>query len=467
MDTHHIGLRGWTSLHVTAWASNWLLPTTAAASLASIFGVIAARTCFSARARAVVSQKSCQSWCVTMEPRLRFHLSSLSGWHRLCCVQMLALRASASTQNDSGRIEWAKLSIARSPRSSRTLRGTRQCYEPNFVVALQLTSTKAAVAPRRTFCGPTISTRSPRSSRAAPASTTSTTGSASGTWGTWWPRTARWPFTATSCTRSATGSTPTSRWRSTVQWIGSPRRSRCRSPTTRGPTSSSSTPRRPRRSWRPSCCARCRDPTSWPTAAARARRRCSRCGACCARLTPARRSWSRRPTSTRSSNTTRSHASWSGPTWAAWSRLTWSSSCCASRCARACPRSRSASSPRAWRLSTTCCRRSARSGCRTWRRASASASSHRSSRGGARRTARRRAAAAAAAQPARRAAIARPARAAAWATAPSTRRGCASCWRATRTRRRRTRSRRRSRRRTSTRRSPSSSRRGSSLSSTP
>ena len=42
VDTHPFGLRGCTSLHASAWASNWLLPTMAAASLASIYGVIAA-----------------------------------------------------------------------------------------------------------------------------------------------------------------------------------------------------------------------------------------------------------------------------------------------------------------------------------------------------------------------------------------------------------------------------------------
>ena len=126
VGTHHIGLRGCTSTHAAAWASNWLLPTTAAASLASIYGVIVAGICSTARERAAVSQNCCQIWCRTMVPRLWSRLPSPSGCRRSCCVLRLEPRASASTRINSGRIEWARLSIARSARSSRTLRGTHQ-----------------------------------------------------------------------------------------------------------------------------------------------------------------------------------------------------------------------------------------------------------------------------------------------------------------------------------------------------
>ena len=196
-----------------------------AVSLVTTFGVIAPNTCSWARARVVDSRNYCLGTRWTMGPRLRSRSPSPNGCRRWCCVLILELRPSSSTRIDSGRAAWARLSIARSARSSRTNRGMLLYFVPSCAVLVRSTSTRAAAARRRTSCTPTSSTRSLRPSPPASTSTTSTTGSACGRWDAWWPRTARWSCTATSSIPSAIGSFLTSRWRSTVLSTGSPRRS--------------------------------------------------------------------------------------------------------------------------------------------------------------------------------------------------------------------------------------------------
>ena len=179
-DKHSRWLRGFTSLNTSAWSSSGRSPAMVAVSLVTTFGVIAPNTCSWARARVVDSRNSCQGTRWTMGPRLRSRSPSPNGCRRWCYVSILEPRPSSSTRINSDRTAWARLSTARSARSSRTNRGMLLYFVPSCAVLVRSTSTRAAAARRRTSCTPTSSTRSPRPSPPEPTSTTSTTGSACG-----------------------------------------------------------------------------------------------------------------------------------------------------------------------------------------------------------------------------------------------------------------------------------------------